>query len=74
MMWAPYTCEPANRTGKRWLWTDFTAGDVAHSPVMVHASVNAQSELMRISIDVRFVRAGTADPRWTEDWSADDGY
>ena len=66
----------ADRTGKRWLWTDFTAGDVvAHSPFMVHASVNVRSELMRISIDVRFVRADTVvDPRWTEDWSADDGY
>ena len=66
----------ADRTGKRWLWTNFAAGDVvAHSPFIVHASVNAQDELMRISIDVRFVRAGTAvDPRWTEDWSADDGY
>ena len=69
-------CGLADRTGKRWLWTDFTAGDVvAHSPFMVHASVNAQNDLMRISIDVRFVRAGAAvDPRWTEDWSADDGY
>ena len=69
-------CGLADRTGKRWLWTDFTAGDVvAHSPFIVHASVNAQNDLMRISIDVRFVRAGTAvDPRWTEDWSADDGY
>jgi phytanoyl-CoA dioxygenase PhyH len=36
----------ADRTGKRWLWTDFTAGDVvAHSPFMVHASVNAQNDL-----------------------------
>jgi CheY-like chemotaxis protein len=68
--------ELADRTGKRWLWTNFAAGDVvAHSPFMVHASVNAQSDRMRISIDVRFVRTGTAvDPRWTDDWSADDGY
>lgn len=66
----------AERSGKRWLYTNFRAGDViAHSPFIVHASVNTDTELMRVSIDVRFMRAGTRiDPRWCSDWSADDGY
>ena len=66
----------ADRTRKRWLHADFAAGDViVHSPFIVHASINAQVDMMRISIDVRFVRTGAAvDPRWREDWSADDGH
>jgi ectoine hydroxylase-related dioxygenase (phytanoyl-CoA dioxygenase family) len=63
-------------TGKRWLWTQFSAGDVVvHSPDIVHASTDPQSDIMRISTDIRFRRAGSsADPRWDNDWSADDGY
>jgi len=63
-------------TGKRWLATNYRAGDViAHSPVIVHASLDSASDLMRISTDVRFIRAGApCDPRWQQDWSADDGY
>ncbi|WP_137391304.1 phytanoyl-CoA dioxygenase family protein [Rhodoligotrophos defluvii] len=63
-------------TGKRWLVTNYRAGDlIAHSPVIVHASLDSASDLMRISTDVRFIRAGAAcDPRWQQDWSADDGY
>jgi hypothetical protein len=63
-------------TGNRWLMTDYRAGDViAHSPVIVHASLDSTSDLMRISTDVRFIRAGApCDSRWQQDWSADDGY
>jgi len=63
-------------TRKRWLMTNYGAGDViAHSPVIVHASLDSASDLMRISTDVRFIRAGApCDPRWQQDWSADDGH
>jgi hypothetical protein len=63
-------------SGRRWLWTDYMAGDVVvHSPAIVHASIDGELDLMRVSTDVRFLRAGSpSDPRWDGDWSADDGY
>lgn len=65
----------AETVGKRWLWTDYHAGDVAvHSPYLVHASLDTATPLMRLSCDVRYVRRGEpVDPRWTKTWSADDG-
>lgn len=65
----------AETVGRRWLWTDYRAGDLAvHSPYLVHASLDTASSLMRLSCDVRFVRRGQPlDPRWTKTWSADDG-
>lgn len=66
----------ADVSGRRWLSTAYEAGDVvAHSPAIVHASTDSEIDLMRLSTDVRFKRAGTpSDPRWHDDWSADDGY
>ncbi len=66
----------ADVTGKRWLMTNFEAGDViAHTAGIVHASLDPASDMMRISTDIRFIRSGsTCDPRWAQDWSADDGY
>lgn len=66
----------SDASGRRWLWSNFTAGDiVVHSPAIVHASVDSQIDLMRVSTDVRFRRAGSpSDPRWNNDWSADDGH
>jgi hypothetical protein len=33
------------------------------------------TDYMRLSADIRFHRADSAvDPRWTSDWSSDDGY
>ena len=63
-------------SGRRWLCTDYAAGDVVvHSPAIIHASVDGELDLMRVSTDVRFRRAGSpSDPRWLDDWSADDGY
>lgn len=63
-------------TGRRWLAADYAAGDVVvHSPMVVHASTDPETDLMRVSTDVRFRRAGSpSDPRWHDDWSADDGY
>jgi hypothetical protein len=66
----------SEHTGKRWLSTDFKAGDVViHSPTIVHASTDPLIDMMRVSTDIRFQRAGSpSDPRWDNDWSADDGY
>ncbi len=63
-------------TKKRWLVADYEAGDViAHRVDTVHASLDPMSDLMRISTDIRFIRAGkSCDPRWNQYWSADDGY
>lgn len=66
----------ADITGRRWLGTDCHAGDIiVHSPTVVHASTDPVIDLMRVSADIRFLRADAADdPRWQRDWSADDGY
>lgn len=65
----------ATRLRRRWLWADFTAGDVmVHLPRMVHASLDTATDAMRLSIDIRFLRTGASvDPRWLHPWSADDG-
>jgi ectoine hydroxylase-related dioxygenase (phytanoyl-CoA dioxygenase family) len=61
---------------RRWLWTDFRTGDVVlHSPHLLHASLDNASDVMRLSADVRFRRAGgRPDERWNAAWSADDGF
>lgn len=66
----------ARALGGRWLWTDYRAGDVVlHSPHTVHASLDDVSDVMRLSADVRFRRAGAVpDERWDGHWSADDGF
>ncbi len=65
------------RTGLRWLWADLRAGDVlVHSPAIVHASLCVSGSLAatRLSADVRYVTEHEPlDPRWTVDWSGDDG-
>ena len=66
----------AEHTGRRWLVSDYAAGDVViHSPLIVHASLDCQSAEMRLSTDIRYLREGTHyDPRWRGDWAADDSY
>ena len=66
----------ARTLGGRWLWSDFRAGDVVlHSPHTVHASLDNVSDLMRLSADIRYRRAGQQeDARWNGHWSADDGF
>jgi len=67
----------ADVTQRRWLWSDYRAGDVVlHSPTIVHASTDpGATDYMRISTDLRFARGGTPiDPRWADDWSSNDGY
>lgn len=66
----------ARTLGGRWLWTDYRAGDVVlHSPHTVHASLDDASDVMRLSVDIRFRGPGVrADERWNGHWSADDGF
>lgn len=65
----------ARKLGRRWLWADYHAGDVAvHSPHLVHATLDTTTDAIRMSIDVRFQRTDQpTDPRWQSTWSADDG-
>ncbi|MFD9908827.1 phytanoyl-CoA dioxygenase family protein [Streptomyces sp. NPDC059063] len=65
----------ARSLGRRWLYADFAAGDLmVHVPSVIHASLDATTDAMRLSIDARFIRrSDTPDPRWTRPWSADDG-
>lgn len=65
----------AEATGCRWLGADCRACDVMlHSPTIVHASTDPQTDIMRVSADIRFLRADAhSDPRWQSDRSADDG-
>lgn len=65
----------AETLGRPWSWTDYRAGDVAfHSPHVIHASLDARTDVMRASADVRFLGEGEqVDPRWLVPWSGDDG-
>src|SRR5262245_4834460 len=76
--WRPLTHDLkwlSEATGRRWLGEDYRAGDVVlHSPTIVHASTDPQIDLMRLSTDIRFLRADAHDDsRWQRDWAADDG-
>jgi ectoine hydroxylase-related dioxygenase (phytanoyl-CoA dioxygenase family) len=66
----------AEKTGRRWLWSHFQAGDlVVHSPYIIHASLDSSTDLMRVSTDIRFLpEEDPIDWRWGNDWSADDTY
>jgi len=66
----------ADFLGRRWLWADMRAGDVLlHSPHIVHASLDNETDVMRLSADLRFARRDVGhDERWNGDWSADDGF
>lgn len=65
----------ALQLGGRWLYADYKAGDVAvHSPHLVHASLDTQTDVMRMSVDIRFLPASVQpDPRWLTKWAGDDG-
>lgn len=65
----------ARELDRRWLWADYLAGDVVvHGPHIIHASLDNSINVMRMSVDVRFVAEGhTPDHRWLRPWSADDG-
>lgn len=67
----------AQRLDRRWLGTDFRAGDVMiHSPYMVHASLdNVDPErILRLSTDIRYQRrSDPIDWRWQNYWHDRDG-
>lgn len=67
----------ADRLDRRWLGTDFKAGDVMiHSAYMVHASLdNVDSQrILRLSTDIRYQNPhDPIDWRWQNDWDPDDG-
>jgi ectoine hydroxylase-related dioxygenase (phytanoyl-CoA dioxygenase family) len=65
----------SEQLGRRWLWADYRAGDVAvHSPHIVHASLDTTSDIMRLSADLRYLRQGEkVDARWLQAWAGDDG-
>ncbi len=65
----------AQQLGGRWLYADYQAGDIAiHSPHLVHASLDTQTDTMRMSVDIRFLpKSVEPDPRWLKPWSGDDG-
>ncbi|KAI5918443.1 hypothetical protein F4810DRAFT_691921 [Camillea tinctor] len=67
----------AEAYGKRWLVTEFEAGDaVLHTPYTIHASTinkNA-SNVIRLGTDLRFVDSSKPyDVRWTNDYMFGDG-
>ena len=65
----------SDQLARPWSWADYGAGDVtAHSPHIVHASLDTRTAAMRASVDVRYLAEGGAvDPRWLEPWAGDDG-
>ena len=66
----------SDKTKKRWCFTNFQAGDlVIHDPNVIHASLDANNDYMRLSIEVRFIPAKeNPDSGWTSEWSGGDGY
>lgn len=66
----------ADETGKPWMYADFKAGDIImHTPFVVHASLDCNHEAMRLSTDIRYASDREShDPRWADNWRADDGY
>jgi hypothetical protein len=67
----------AERLDRRWLGTDFRAGDVMiHSPYIVHASLdNVDPDgILRLSTDIRYQRqSDPIDWRWQNYWHDRDG-
>jgi len=68
--------ELANRTSKKWMFTDYKAGDIVlHNPFIVHASLDCSTYYMRVSADIRYMlESEKVDPRWLNDWRANDGF
>ncbi|NCX95313.1 MAG: phytanoyl-CoA dioxygenase [Chitinophagia bacterium] len=66
----------ADYAHSKWLFTEYEAGDIIlHSPHLIHATTDCNTDYMRLSTDIRFAKAtGNIDPRWGEAWRGDDGY
>jgi ectoine hydroxylase-related dioxygenase (phytanoyl-CoA dioxygenase family) len=67
----------ANKLNKRWLVTDYTAGDVVvHNAYMVHASLNNTNMdgRIRLSTDIRYqLTSVPIDKHWQVHWHYNDG-
>ncbi|KAI1486185.1 hypothetical protein F5X96DRAFT_656250 [Biscogniauxia mediterranea] len=67
----------AETHGRRWLVTEFEAGDaVLHTPYTIHASTinTSSSNVIRLGTDLRFVDSSRQyDVRWTNDYTFGDG-
>lgn len=63
--------------GKRWLVSDFEAGDVVlHNAYAIHASTmnHDVKGVIRVATDLRFVdKSRPWDKRWTKPYEMDDG-
>ncbi|KAF2730542.1 hypothetical protein EJ04DRAFT_444901 [Polyplosphaeria fusca] len=67
----------ADTFGKRWLVTEYEAGDVVfHNPFAIHASTinHDQNNVIRVGTDLRFVDSSRPwDTRWDHDYRFNDG-
>lgn len=65
------------RFNRRWLVTDYEAGDVVlHNPFTIHASTlnHDPNNVIRLATDLRFVDTSKPwDTRWNKDYSLNDG-
>ncbi|KAL3426980.1 hypothetical protein PVAG01_00489 [Phlyctema vagabunda] len=63
--------------GRRWLVTDYEAGDVVlHNPYTIHASTinHDPNNVIRLATDLRFVDSSRPwDTRWSNHYAFDDG-
>ena len=66
----------SDKTKKRWCFSNFKAGDLLiHDSNVIHASLDANNDYMRLSIEVRYIPTKeNPDPRWTAEWRGGDGY
>ncbi|NDC39997.1 MAG: hypothetical protein EBZ77_00330 [Chitinophagia bacterium] len=66
----------ATLAGEPWMYTNFSAGDVVmHSPFIIHATLDCNTDAMRLSTDLRFAVADDEiDYRWKGAWRGDDGF
>ena len=66
----------ADLTNEPWMYANYEAGDiVVHSPFIIHATLDCETDNMRLSTDLRFALASEDyDPRWKNAWRGDDGY
>ena len=66
----------ANKFNSQWLVANYEAGDVLlHSPYLIHASTNNESQenRIRLSTDIRFQNVNDQiDKRWSNHWHEDD--
>jgi len=66
----------ANKFNSQWLVANYEAGDVLlHSPYLIHASTNNESQenRIRLSTDIRFQNVNDKiDTRWSNHWHEDD--